>query len=256
MSTRIVEGKQEEMFMSRRILYIFPHPDDESFGPAAAMHSQIEKGHDVYLLTLTRGGATRQRHKLGLTVAEMGEVRYREMQEVEKVLGLSGMEVLDFSDSGLKEMDTRILEQAVQKHIEEIRPDIVVSYPVHGVSGFHDHLVTHAVVKRVYMELEDSGADFLRRLAFFTLPDSDEPTWTSGDMPRFKMTEEALIDCVIHLQAEDIDAMRDALSCYATYRKVIEESGVIEKIGDKAYFEIFGENFAPVLDDLTAQLEV
>ena len=72
--------------MGRKILYIFPHPDDESFGPAAVMYSQIGKGHDVYLLTLTKGGATQQRHKLGLTVEEMGEVRYREMQEVEKVL--------------------------------------------------------------------------------------------------------------------------------------------------------------------------
>ncbi|EGL81366.1 LmbE family protein [Caldalkalibacillus thermarum TA2.A1] len=35
------------------ILYIFPHPDDESFGPAAVMHQQIKAGHRVYLLTLT-----------------------------------------------------------------------------------------------------------------------------------------------------------------------------------------------------------
>jgi len=240
--------------MSRKILYVFPHPDDESFGPAAAMHSQIEKGHEVYLLTLTKGGATKQRHELGLTVAEMGEVRYQEMREVEKVLRLSGMTVLDFPDSGLKEFDTRILEQAVQKHIEEIMPDIVVSYPVHGISGFHDHLVTHAVVKRVYMEMRDSGADFLKRLAFFTLPDSGEPTWTSGDMPRFKLTEEELIDCIISLQDEDISAMRDALYCYATYRETIEKSGVIEKIGKEVYFEIFAEDFTPVLDDLTAQI--
>ncbi len=242
--------------MGRKILYIFPHPDDESFGPAAVIHSQIEKGHDVYLLTLTKGGATQQRHKLGLTVEEMGEVRYREMQEVEKTLGLSGMTVLDFPDSGLKEFDTRILEQATQKYIEEIKPDIVVTYPVHGVSGFHDHLVTHAVVKRVYLELMDAGADFLKRLAFFTLPDSGEPTWTSGAMPRFKLTEDALIDCVVPLQGGDIDAMRDALSCYASYKDTIEKSGVMEKIGDKIYFEIFAEDFTPVLDDLTAQLEV
>ena len=52
----------------------------------------------------------------------------------------------------------------------------------------------------------------------------------------------------------DILAMRDAPSCYASYRETIEKSDVIEKIGNKAYFEIFGEDFAPVLDDLTAQL--
>ncbi len=240
--------------MSRKILYIFPHPDDESFGPAAALHSQVEKGHEIYLLTLTKGGATKQRHALGLTVAEMGEIRHEEMRAVEKTLRLSGMTVLDFPDSGLKEFDVRILEQAVQKHIEEIRPDIVVSYPVHGISGFHDHIVTHAVVKRVYMEMKDAGADFLKRLAFFTLPDSGEPTWTSEKLPRFKLTEEELIDCIVPLQDDDLSAMRDALYCYTTYRNTIEESGVLEKVGKEIYFEIFAEDFTPPLDDLTARI--
>ncbi|MBD3182822.1 PIG-L family deacetylase, partial [Candidatus Poribacteria bacterium] len=75
-----------------KILYIFPHPDDESFGPAAAIHSQIKRGNQISLLTLTKGGATKQRHKLGLSVEEMGEVRYREMLDVKKTLKLSDME--------------------------------------------------------------------------------------------------------------------------------------------------------------------
>jgi hypothetical protein len=33
-----------------RILYVFPHPDDESFGPARAMAAQKRQGHAVYLL--------------------------------------------------------------------------------------------------------------------------------------------------------------------------------------------------------------
>ncbi len=57
-----------------RILYIFPHPDDESFGPANAMSKQVREGNEVYLLTLTKGGATKQRHKYGYSIKEMGEV--------------------------------------------------------------------------------------------------------------------------------------------------------------------------------------
>ncbi len=30
-----------------KILYIYPHPDDESFGPAHVMHKQIRDGHEV-----------------------------------------------------------------------------------------------------------------------------------------------------------------------------------------------------------------
>ena len=86
-----------------RILYVFPHPDDESFGPALAMTSQLRAGHEVYLLTLTKGGATKKRFKYDLSVPEMGEVRYKEMLEVEKVLQLSGMNVLDLPDSGFSD---------------------------------------------------------------------------------------------------------------------------------------------------------
>ncbi|MFC2176745.1 PIG-L family deacetylase, partial [Bacteroidota bacterium] len=35
-----------------RLLYIFPHPDDESFGPIPAIHQQLAQGNEVFLLTL------------------------------------------------------------------------------------------------------------------------------------------------------------------------------------------------------------
>src|SRR5690606_8865113 len=82
-------------------LYVFPHPDDESFGPAPAMARQVREGHAVHLLTLTRGGATKQRHRLGLSVEAMGEVRKREMDAVARTLGLDTLAVLDLPDGGL-----------------------------------------------------------------------------------------------------------------------------------------------------------
>src|SRR5205085_11203502 len=135
-----------------KILYIYPHPDDESYGPAHLMSKQRKDGHDVYLLTLTKGGATKQRHKYAYSIEKMGEVRYKEMLNVAKVLDLTGMTVLDLPDSGLKEMDPRDIEKAVKSEIEKIKPDVIVTYPVHGISGFHDHLITHGIVKRVYAE--------------------------------------------------------------------------------------------------------
>lgn len=233
-----------------KLLYIFPHPDDESFGPVAAMHQQLQQGHEVHLLTLTRGGATRQREVLGLSVDEMGEVRYQEMVKVERTLGLTSMTVWDLPDSGLKEMDPRQLEKLLSDYIEQLQPNIVISYPVHGISGFHDHLITHAIVKRVYLTLKDEGADYLQRLAFFTIPDSGEPSMQNG-LFRLKLSEAELIDCVIQLQPENIQMMKDCLNCYDTYQSTITATNVVERIGDKVYFEVFGEDHKPVLQDLT-----
>ncbi|MCB2203988.1 PIG-L family deacetylase [bacterium] len=232
------------------ILYIFPHPDDESFGPASIMHQQLDVGHQVHLLTLTRGGATRVRHDLGLSIEEMGEIRLKEMQAVEKTLQLSSMTVWDYPDSGLKQMDPRILERAIADFIRKLQPDIIVSYAVHGISGFHDHLVTHAIVKRVYLELLDEGLP-LRRLALLTVPDSGEPTFEDGKI-RLKHSTPEEIGCAQPLRPADIEAMKSALRCYATYKDTIEKSGVVEKVGDTLYFELYMESFNPPLSDMCA----
>lgn len=236
-----------------RILYIFPHPDDESFGPAAAIHSQVDQGHEVYLFTLTRGGATKVRHELGLTVEQMGEIRYKEMLQVEKVLRLSGMTVLDLPDSGLQEMDPRELEKMIADHIEQIQPEIIVSYPVHGVSGFHDHIVTHAVVKRVYLQLRDEGKKYLRRLAFITLPNRVTEPMQQGVF-LMKQSDPQLIDCEVPVSEGARETFKQALRCYETYRQTIEKSGVLQMLGDRIYFEIYDEDHKPPLTDLTSGL--
>ena len=236
-----------------RVLYLFPHPDDESFGPAATIHAQLAAGHEVFLYTFTRGGATRVRHKLGLSVAQMGEVRYQEMQDVARVLGLTGMRVDDFPDGELAHVDPRPLERAIADHVRDLRPQVLITYPVYGISGYHDHLVTHAAVKRVFLELRDQGADYLRRLAFLALPDSDAPTFVPGGF-RIRGSAPGKIDCTHLLGEADLRALRAALNCYPTYQDTIRASGVLEKVGDRNHFEFFGETFDPPLGNVLDQL--
>lgn len=233
-----------------KILYVFPHPDDESFGPAPAISAQLRQGHEVYLLTLTKGEATKQRHRLGVGKKEMGEIRYKEMQCVEKVLNLSGMTVLDLPDSGLKEMNPIKIERVITDHVNKIKPDVLVTYSVHGVSGFEDHLVSHAVVKRVFCSLKEEGSSYPRRLAFFTHY-SEEKIESKFNL---KSSQKEEIDCWVETDEEDRRAFEAALDCYETYQQVIEESGVKNAVGKKVPFEIFQEDFNPPLKNLTDQL--
>lgn len=234
-----------------KILYVFPHPDDESFGVGHVMHKQRRQGHEVYLLTLTRGGATRQRHRLGLSIDEMGAVRYREMLEVEKVLGLSGMTVLDLPDGALKEVDPRVLERAVAEEVERLRPHVLVSYAAHGISGFHDHLVSHAIVKRAFVDLRESIPE-LRRLALATLTAAQAEEATTV-FPLSSSTPEE-IDCLVVVEEEDIEACRRALDCYETFRETIERTGIKEHLFSSVPFELFDESRDPPLADLFDRL--
>jgi len=233
-----------------KILYIYPHPDDESYGPANVMSKQRKEGHEVHLLTLTKGGATKQRHKYGYSIDEMGEVRYKEMLNVAKVLDLSGMTVLDLPDSGLKEMDPRKIEEVIRKEVEKIKPDVIVTYPVHGISGFHDHLITHGIVKRVYVKLKDK-VDYLKRLAFFTLTEEKAKEQKMFHISGSKPEE---IDCIIEVSEEDLETNRKALDCYVTFMDTIIQSDIKNQIQKEVNFEIFQEQHEPKLKDLFEKL--
>lgn len=229
-----------------KILYIFPHPDDESFGPAHVMSKQSNAGHEVYLLTLTKGGATNQRLKLNLSIEEMGNVRYKEMLNVKKVLNLKELTVLDLPDSGLKEMNPALIESEIKKQIERIKPEVIVTYPVHGISGFPDHLVTHAVVKNVYCEMKEKS-EYLKRLAFFTVTKE-----TSEKQKHFKLTgsSESDIDCIETVEQQDIDNAIKSLDCYVTYHEIIEATNIKSHIESEVVFEIFQETYDPNLKNI------
>lgn len=233
------------------VLYLFPHPDDECFGPAPGIVRQRRHGHEVHLLTLTRGEATDQRDRLGYSKAEMGEVRYQEMQEVAATLDLSSLTVLEYPDGRLAELNPLLLEEEISDHLHSIEPDVVITYPVHGISGHPDHLVTHAVVKRVACALRRDGAATPRRLAFYTLPPPDDDT----DRPaHLRHSPPELIDCTLSFQEDELETAREALYCYETYRPVIEKHRPLESIGNHISFELFGETHDPPLSSLIDDL--
>ena len=230
------------------LLYVFPHPDDESFGPAPALARQVREGHAVHLLTLTRGGATKARAPLGLSVEAMGAVRAREMQGVEEALGLASLTVLDLPDGGLADLDPRVVEAAVERRIEAVRPDVLVTYAVHGNSGHPDHLVAHAVVKRVFCVRRGAGGP--RRLALFTLVEGE----LAEAQPHLRGLPPDQIGARVAFTDEDRRRAEAALACYETYREAIERHQPLRVVARGVPFALFGERPAAPLDDLTAGL--
>jgi N-acetylglucosamine malate deacetylase 2 len=228
-----------------RILYIFPHPDDEAFGPARAMGAQRRQGHDVYLLSLTRGEATLVRHKFGWTLEQMGEARYRELMDVKRTLDLTDLRVLQLPDGGLKELDPQTIEKSIRDEILRVEPQVVVTFPIHGISGFHDHIVTHCAVTRVYLELHGPDYPWLQRLAFSTVVTAPaEFPW------HVNVTPPAEIDCVLQVTDADMERFHKALDCYVTYADVIARTNIHQVFDKDVHFELFREDQKPPFDDL------
>jgi hypothetical protein len=123
---------------------------------------------------------------------------------------------------------------------------VVVTYAVHGISGFFDHLVNHAVVKRVFVELREQ-ASYLKRLAFYTLTEEKAAAFDYFDLTGSKKED---IDAVLTVDAVDIEKQRQALDCYVTYQEPIEQSRIKQYLAPQAVFEIYREAHDPPLESL------
>lgn len=233
------------------ILYIFPHPDDESFGPSAVMHQQVQQGHRVHLLTLTKGGASSVRHELGLSIDHYGEVRWKEMQKVKEILGLASLQVLDLEDGGLSTMNPFELEDIIERQIRYLQPEVIVTYPIHGIIGHPDHLALHAAAVRTYIRLKNNGAPYQpKRLAFWTLHPEDYPERNTGYL---WTTDPAKIGAIVATTTEDEQAFQEALDAYTTYQGIIDRTGIRQLSGKRCYV-LYGETHETPLNDLTDKL--
>ena len=230
----------------RRILFIFPHPDDESYSCGGTLARLVSQGSvEVHLLTYTRGEASRWGREKGMSKAEVGEMRAAEMQRVAAHYGLHGFYQLDFPDGQTSLIDPRPIESAIAERIESLKPQVVVTYATHGISAFPDHIVAHAVVKRVFVALKDSHT-WLKRFAQTVVTEAQAE---DAVRPLFGAPDTA-IDCRYDVR-DYIDAKREALlmqkSIAPSVERDMQSSGLL---ADYEYYDFWGESYQPPVDDL------
>jgi LmbE family N-acetylglucosaminyl deacetylase len=175
----------------------------------------------------------------------MGEARYRELLDVGTTLDLTDIRVLNLPDGGLKELDPWTIEKAIRDELLRVKPHVVVTFPIHGISGFPDHIVTHFAVTRVYLELQGAEHPWLQRLAFFTVVSAPaEFPW------HVNVTAPEEIDCAFQVTDSDMERFHKALDCYVTYADVIARTKVHQVFDTHVHFELFLEDQKPPFGDL------
>lgn len=153
--------------MTRRLLGVFAHPDDESFGPAGTLAVHSAAGVDVHVVTMTDGaaGAPADGYPEG---DELAAIRRDELAAAAKELGAT-LHHLPYRDSGFigdpRNDDARAFinldpeepTTALVALIREIRPDVVVTHDEQG--GYHhpDHIRTHEIVRAAFEAAGDGS---------------------------------------------------------------------------------------------------
>lgn len=134
-------------FSNRRLLAVFPHPDDEAYAAAGLMAMCVAGGAEVSLLCLTRGegGAARRGSGVEVGAEGLGAARWAELQASCGAVGASLLECPSLPDGALR---TRRVESAevIRAACAEVRPDVVVTLGEDGAYGHWDHHACTAAV--------------------------------------------------------------------------------------------------------------
>jgi LmbE family N-acetylglucosaminyl deacetylase len=140
--------------MTRSLLFVFAHPDDEShWGSGVAIRCHDEGARTV-LLTLTRGG----RGTTGgvCTTDELPAVREQELREAARILKFDALDLLPYEDKEVPNIQPDEIRRTLVGYIRRERPAIVVTFDPDGVTRHLDHIMLSRYVTDAIAAAGDS----------------------------------------------------------------------------------------------------
>lgn len=145
----------QETHALQRLLVAFAHPDDESFGPVGTIVHYASQGVAVHYICATRGEAGNVEPELIDGYNSVAELRTEELLCAAHHLGLTGLHILDYRDSGMENAPENQnpdclfqapLEEVAEKItrlIRQIQPQVVLTFDPTGGYFHPDHVKMH-----------------------------------------------------------------------------------------------------------------
>ena len=124
--------------MSKTVLVVAAHSDDEALGCSGTMAKHIALGDSVHVLFMTDGVSSRN-----VDGSEALE-RFSAAQQMVDILGVSSVLNLKFPDNKMDSVSLLDVTQSVEKRISEVEPEIIYTHHIGDLNV--DHQVTHKAV--------------------------------------------------------------------------------------------------------------
>lgn len=136
---------------NKKILFVFPHPDDEVVMSGGLIQKALGKGFEVTVLTLTEGNMGKiYVNGRGRSVVE---IRREEMAKAMSILGVYDWVMWKFEDGRLRKRS--IWRERLKKFIDETKPGTVVTYDLSGTTGHPDHISLSLELLRKFKKEQD-----------------------------------------------------------------------------------------------------
>lgn len=151
-----------------RILVVYAHPDDESFGPAAILAKYAGEGAKIFGLVATRGEHGNTDLRPRPSTEELGRLRERDLREAAALIGFTRIVVLNYHDGTLAGVPPRELEDHVMEAIRRDRPQVIITFGPGGITGHPDHLAIHRAAAAFFRALAEGFG--VRELYYDAVP--------------------------------------------------------------------------------------
>ncbi|HRQ32687.1 MAG TPA: PIG-L family deacetylase [Anaerolineales bacterium] len=109
--------------MTKTILTVLAHPDDETFGLGGTLALYTRRGYDAYYLCATRGEAGAVDEEFMQGFKDIAALRTDELMRAAKILGLKDVFFLGYRDSGMNGSD------------DNKNPNAQVNYSIEETAG-------------------------------------------------------------------------------------------------------------------------
>lgn len=270
--------------MSRRALFVHAHPDDETINNGATMAQLVDDGVAVTLVTCTRGEegevlVPELAHLASSAEDKLGAHREIELANAMRQLGVQDHRFLGqsgkYRDSGMMgtpqnehpncfwRADVDSAAKELAKVIDEIKPQVMVTYDENGGYGHPDHIQTNRVamraaelatwqVQKIYWNIMpksvvQKGMDAMKEQGsdFFGVENIDEVPFVKDD---------SFVSAVIHAPNQVAKKMA-AMKAHATQITLdgpffaLSNNLGVQVFGDEYYTLVKGVKSAPLNKD-------
>jgi LmbE family N-acetylglucosaminyl deacetylase len=135
--------------MSKKILIVAAHPDDEVLGCFGTVARLIKEGYEAYTLILGEGKTSRDVKD----VKDKLNILNNEIQKANKVIGIKKVFIESFPDNRFDSVDLLDIVKVISKVKNEIKPDIIFTHFENDLNI--DHQITYKAVITATRPMED-----------------------------------------------------------------------------------------------------
>jgi len=128
--------------MTRSIMVVAAHPDDEVLGCGGSIAKYTESGSDVHVVFLADGVLSRK--KSNQTGVDAIEIRRLAAKKACKILGVKSVSFEEFPDNRLDTVSLLDLTQVIEGYINKHKPECIFTH--HSGDLNVDHRLMHEAV--------------------------------------------------------------------------------------------------------------